>query len=173
MDGFLQFFMNGENVAFIVFAVCIISGAVMMISYTNVVHMVTAIGFTFFSLAGLYVMLSAEFVAFVQILIYTGAITILMIFGIMMTKRDEQEKEQKRPVHDLVLLSGIAGFFFILFFTIQRAVFPSPEEGPWEKTTEAIGTKLFTEYVIPFELLSLLLTAAFIGAIIIAKREED
>src|SRR5690625_4264947 len=172
-DRLLGFFLDGENMAFIIFSICMISGAVLMISYTKFVHMVIAISFTFFSLAGLYVMLSAEFVAFVQVLIYTGAITILMIFGMMMTGSDDDTSEPKRPVYDIVLLVGVLGFFLVVFYAIQLAVFPGAEEGAWEQTTESIGVQIFTEHVIAFELLSLLLTVALIGAILIAKREED
>src|SRR5690625_1938825 len=115
-DRLLGFFLDGENMAFIIFSICMISGAVLMISYTKFVHMVIAISFTFFSLAGLYVLLSAEFVAFVQVLIYTSAITILMVFGMMMTGRDEDESPSNRSRHEFVLLLGILGFFFVLFY---------------------------------------------------------
>lgn len=172
-DRLLGFFLDGENMAFIIFSICMISGAVLMISYTKFVHMVIAISFTFFSLAGLYVLLSAEFVAFVQVLIYTSAITILMVFGMMMTGRDEDESPTNRSRHEFVLLLGILGFFFVLFYAIQRAVFPGTDEAAWEQTTGALGVKIFTEFAIPFELLAVLLTVAFIGAIMIAKREEN
>jgi NADH-quinone oxidoreductase subunit J len=166
--------LTGENVAFILFAILIISGAVLMISHTKVVHMVLSLAAVFLGLAGLYVMLQAEFVAFVQVLIYAGAVTILMVFGIMMTKREQEEAaESGRRGHHVFLLIGVLALFGILFFSIQRAVFPGGRFDPGEDNTLLIGQRLFTEYVIPFELLSVLLTVAFIGAIILAKREDD
>lgn len=169
----LEYLFRGENIAFFILSIFIISGAVLMISFTKVIHMVTSLAFTFIGLAGIYVLLGAEFVAFVQVLIYAGAITILMVFGIMMTNLKTQEEEPIRPLHNGLLLLGIVGFFGVLFFSIQKAVFPVIEAQPVGENTREIGTQLFTEHVIPFELVSVLLTVAFIGAIIVAKREED
>lgn len=166
--------LTGENIAFILFAILIISGAVMMISFTKVVHMVVSLAAVFLGLAGLYVILEAEFVAFVQVLIYAGAVTILMIFGIMMTKHESEESTTSdRPTHHAFLLVGVLAFFGILFFSIQRATFPGGEFDAGADNTALIGEKLFTEHVIPFELVSVLLTVAFIGAIILAKREDE
>ena len=169
-----NFVLTGENIAFIVFAIIIISGAVLMLSFTKVVHMVISLAAVFLGLAGLYVLLQAEFVAFVQVLIYAGAVTILMIFGIMMTRREQEEAtETDRPVHHGFLLIGVVALFALLFFSIQRAAFPGGTFNPGENNTALIGGRLFTEFVIPFELLSVLLTVAFIGAVILAKREDD
>lgn len=172
-DIIANMFGSGENIAFILLSVLIISGAVLMISHTRMVHMVVSLAFVFLGLAGLYVLLEAEFVAFVQVLIYAGAITILMIFGIMMTRHGNEEQEPKRPWHNALLLIGVAAFFGVLFFSIRRANFSGGEFDPGQDNTMAIGELLFTQHVIPFELLSVLLTVAFIGAIILAKREEE
>lgn len=172
-QNFSDFLFSGENIAFLILSIFIISGAVLMISFTKVIHMVTSLAFTFIGLAGVYVLLGAEFIAFVQVLIYAGAITILMIFGIMMTNLKTQEEEPIRPLHNGLLLLGILGFFGILFFSIQKAVFPISEAQLVGDNTKNIGVELFTAHVIPFELVSVLLTVAFIGAIIIAKREEE
>ncbi|MDW2800148.1 NADH-quinone oxidoreductase subunit J, partial [Clostridium boliviensis] len=89
--------LSGEFFAFLIFSLMAIGGAVFMISFTRVVHMALAMAFTFLSLAGMYVLLHAEFVAVVQVLIYTGAVTILMLFGIMLTRhRDEDHAEGRR-----------------------------------------------------------------------------
>ncbi|ULL19490.1 NADH-quinone oxidoreductase subunit J [Paenibacillus sp. H1-7] len=167
------FLSSGENIAFFVFALMAIGGAIFMISFDKVVHMVCALALTFISMAGLYVILDAEFVAFVQILIYAGAITILMIFGIMMTKHQGEEAEPKRPVHNVLLIIGSLALFGVLFYAIQNVTFPSGEFKAAEDNTMEIGKLLFNQHVIPFELMSVLLTVAFIGAIVVAKREED
>lgn len=172
-SNFVDFMSVGENIVFLVMALIVISGAVLMISFTKVVHMVISAAATFIGLAGLYVLLQAEFIAFVQVMIYAGAITILMLFGIMLTKHDDQESEPKRPLHNVLLLVGIIGFFGVLFFSIQKAIFPVASFDPGEDNTHAIGELLFTKYVIPFELVSVMLTVGFIGAIILAKREEE
>jgi NADH-quinone oxidoreductase subunit J len=150
-----------------------IGGAIFMLSFTKVVHMVVALAMTFISLAGLYVVLNAEFIAFVQILIYAGAISILMIFGIMMTKHQDEDEEPKRPAFNTLLFIGTVGLFGVLFYAIQTVTLPAGDfTAPADNTME-IGKLLFNQHVIPFELMSVLLTVAFIGAIVIAKREED
>ncbi|MFS1510881.1 NADH-quinone oxidoreductase subunit J [Chengkuizengella sp. SCS-71B] len=173
LENFIDFILNGKNVLFIIFSMLIIIGAVFLINLQRVVHMVIALATTFISLAGLYVMLDAEFLAFVQVLIYAGAMTILMIFGIMMTKHEKQNEEPKRVLHNVLLLVGSIGFFVILYLAIQDAAFPIQEFTSTEDNTKMIGIELFTWHVIPFELVSVLLTVAFIGAIVVAKREED
>lgn len=168
-----SFLSSGQNVAFFICALLAIGGAIFMLSFTKVVHMLTALALTFISMAGLYVVLEAEFVAVVQILIYAGAISILMIFGIMMTKHQGEEQMPKRPWHNGLLLIGAAALFGVIFFAIQNTELPSGTFQSAEDNTLEIGKLLFSAHVIPFELMSVLLTVAFIGAIIVAKREED
>ena len=165
---------TGEFVAFFVFSVIMICGAVLMISLEKVVHMVISMAAVFIGLAGMFVLLEAEFVAFVQVLIYAGAVSILMIFGIMMTKHQAGEREPARPLHETLAAVGALSLFGILFYAIRTTTFPEPQ--PFqaaEDNTMAIGELLYTGYVIPFELLSVLLTVAFIGAIVLAKKEAD
>jgi NADH-quinone oxidoreductase subunit J len=166
--------ITGELVAFFIFAFLIIGGAVFMLSFTKVVHMVVSAALTFLSLGGLYVLLEAEFIAFVQILIYVGAVSILMIFAIMLTKHTEEEAAEPWTARETTAAAGCAALFGILFFAIQRAhIVPAGEWGTGADNTEALGMLIFTERVLPFELVSLLLTVAFIGAILLARREEE
>ncbi|MFC0216386.1 NADH-quinone oxidoreductase subunit J [Paenibacillus chartarius] len=175
LDNLLTFMSSGENLVFFVFALMAICGAIFMISLTRVVHMVVALSLTFLALGGIYITLDAEFVGWVQVLIYAGAITILMVFGIMMTRHHgEAEEEPNRPWHNGLLLVGALGLFGILFYAIQNAAIkPSGEPIQAKDNTLQIGQLLFNQYVIPFEIMSVLLTVAFIGAIVVAKREED
>lgn len=164
---------TGEFVAFFLLAVCAIVGAVMAINFTKVVHIVVSLAFTFIALAGLYILLEAEFVAFVQVLLYVGAVTILMIFGIMMTKHDGEGKEPARPLLETLAAVGCLCLFGILFYAIRNAEFAAPAAALPDDNTRAIGLELFSRYAVPFELISVLLTVAFIGAVALAKREED
>ncbi|MDF2925834.1 MAG: NADH-quinone oxidoreductase subunit [Paenibacillaceae bacterium] len=174
LDGIKELFSTPANFMFFVFALTAIGGAIFAISFTKVIHIVVSLAVTFLSLAGLYVLLEAEFVAFVQVLIYAGAISILMIFGIMMTNHQAEDTQTKQTLHSWLLGIGIVSLFGILFYAIQNSSFPAPsgfEAG--ENNTEAIGRQLFSAHVIPFELMSVLLTVAFIGAIVLAKKEDD
>ncbi|GAB2721433.1 NADH-quinone oxidoreductase subunit J [Paenibacillus thermoaerophilus] len=173
IDNIANTLTDGPSLVFFAFALLAIGGAIFMISFDRVVHMAVAAAFTFLSLAGLYVLLQAEFLAFVQILIYTGAISILMIFGIMMTRHQDGDQGPRNRLQSVLAFVGAAGLFGILFWVIQRTDFNSQPFEPVEDNTKEIGKLLFTEQVIPFELVSLLLTAAFIGAIVLAKREGD
>lgn len=173
MEQWTAFISNGENIAFLILAICVISGAILMLSFSKVVHMVISAGASFLGLGGLFILLQAEFVAFVQILVYAGSITILMIFGIMMTRQDQQQQQQQPKIHRTIALVGVLGFFGVLFYAIQQAAFPMEEASYVEENVGTIGEQLFTMHVIPFELVSVLLTVALIGAIVIAKREED
>lgn len=168
-----DFFSSGSNLLFFLFALFAIGGAIFMISFTKVVSMVVSVAVTFLSLAGLYILLEAEFVAVSQVLIYAGGISILMIFGIMMTRHQGEEQEDRRPWHYTLLWIGVAGLFGILFYAFQKVTFPQSEFKAPEDNTLEIGKLLFSEHVIPFELMSILLTVAFIGAIVLAKREEE
>lgn len=165
--------LTGEFVAFFVLAVCAIVGAVLALNFTKVVHMAISLAFTFISLAGLYVVLDAEFVAFVQVLLYVGAITILMIFGIMMTKHQGEGQEPTRPLLETLAAIGCLCLLGILIFAIRDADFPAEAGNLPADSTREIGKLLFTQMAIPFELVSVLLTVAFIGAIALAKKEED
>lgn len=174
LNGLKQLFATPANFMFFVFALLAIGGAIFAINFTKVVHIVVSLAVTFLSLAGLYVLLHAEFLAFVQVLIYAGAISILMIFGIMMTKHEGEDTPLKRPLHNWLLGIGVAALFGILFYGIQNSVFPAPAAfDAGANNTEAIGKLIFQAHVIPFELMSVLLTVAFIGAIVLAKKEEE
>lgn len=164
--------ISGEYIAFIGLAIVAIGGGILMLNVTKVVHMVISLVFTFVSIAGLYVLLSAEFVAAVQIMIYSGAITIIMLFGIMLTKHQDEQPTigiGKR----LLVFSGIAAFAFAVYIGIYQLDFGEQENTLHENNTEQIGISLYTHYVIPFELTSVLLLVALIGAIILAKKDEE
>lgn len=173
LHNLFSFVSNGPSVLFLIFALLVVGGAVFMVSLSHVVHMVTALALTFISLAGLYILLDAEFIAFVQIMIYAGAITILTIFGIMMTRHEQEEELPRRPWHNGLLWIGCIGLFLILFYAIQKASFTGHPLKQPKDNTMAIGQMIYHQYVIPFELVSVLLTVALIGAIVLAKREED
>ncbi|MGP4079342.1 NADH-quinone oxidoreductase subunit J [Pseudalkalibacillus sp. R45] len=165
--------MNGELILFFVLALVAIGSGVLMLNLTKVVHMVIALVFTFLSIAGLYVMLSAEFVAFVQILIYSGAITIIMLFGIMLTRHDDKTETKIGTPRMILVLTGIVAFFVVMFFQINDLSFGEQAADLHVDNTEKIGVALYSKYVIPFELTSVLLLVALVGAIILAKRDDE
>jgi NADH-quinone oxidoreductase subunit J len=167
--------MSGSFVAFFILSLLTIGGAVFMISFTRVVHMVISLGITFLSIAGLFVLLEAEFVAVSQVLVYSGAISILMLFGIMLTKHDASDEGSGRSWKNISSLIFVVVLFLLMFLGIQNTVWPSPSATAETNASNVkqIGLEVFTHFVIPFELVSVLLLVALVGAIIMAKKEGN
>ncbi|MDM5309024.1 NADH-quinone oxidoreductase subunit J [Peribacillus frigoritolerans] len=165
--------LSGELIAFTGLALVAIVGGVLLITLTKVVHMVIALVFTFLGIAGIYMLLSAEFVAIVQILIYSGAITIVMLFGIMLTKHQENDAPAKGGWGNFSLLAAIAGFAVAVYLGIYNLDIPVQPTALHEENTKQIGIELFSKYVIPFEVMSVLLLVALVGAIVLAKKDDE
>ncbi len=165
--------MTGEFLAFIVLAISAIGGGILMLNLQKVIHMVIALVFTFISIAGLYVMLHAEFVAAVQVLIYSGAITILMLFGIMLTKHNDTNEPKISRGRTFLVLFGILAFGVAVYLGIYDLDFGGQATDLHVNNTEKIGMELYAKYVIPFELTSVVLLVALVGAIILAKKDNE
>ncbi|WP_338471026.1 NADH-quinone oxidoreductase subunit J [Niallia sp. XMNu-256] len=165
--------ISGEFLAFIVLAVIALAGGVLLLHLTKVVHMVLALVATFVSIAGIYVLLSAEFLAVVQILIYSGAITIIMLFGIMLTRQNDTVVNTGGRFRKTLLLLGVIGFGVVVYLGIYNLEFPQVAGTLHENNTEQIGIALYSKYIIPFELTSVVLLVALIGAIILAKQDDE
>jgi NADH-quinone oxidoreductase subunit J len=163
---------SGEFLAFMGLALVAIIGGVLLLNLTKVVHMVVALIFTFVAIAGIYVLLSAEFVASVQILIYSGAITIIMLFGIMLTKHDDESEPKTGKWRKILVFLGVVGFAFAVYIGIYNFNIEQETTALHENNTMQIGKALYSKYIIPFELTSVLLLAALVGSIILAKNEK-
>lgn len=137
----------------------------------NIVRSAVALIFSFCGMAAFYVLLDAEFLAAVQVLIYVGGITILLLFAIMLTSRISAKST--RVINDQVLLSAIAavGLLIGLIYAGTRGigVLVGPPSLP--ETSSFLGRALLTTYALPFEAVSILLLAAMVGAIILARKE--
>lgn len=165
--------MTGELIAFMGLALVAIIGGVLLLNLKNVVQSVLALVLTFISIAGIYILLSAEFVAGVQVLIYSGAITIIMMFGIMLTKHDHVEEPKQGRFRKFLLFLGIVGFAAAFYFGIYNLEFPESNIALHDRNTEQIGEALYSRFVIPFEVTSVVLLVALIGAIVLAKKDDE
>lgn len=164
---------SGEFLAFMSLALVAVIGGVLLLNLTKVVHMVVALVFTFVSIAGIYVLLSAEFLAAVQILIYSGAITIIMLFGIMLTRHNDTSEPKTGRWRKLLLFVGVLGFAFAVYIGIYNLDLPSAPNDLHVNNTEQIGIELYSKFIIPFEVTSVLLLVALIGAIVLAKKDDE
>jgi NADH-quinone oxidoreductase subunit J len=166
--------ISGAWILFVVLAGGTIAGGVMLLLLRKVVHMMMSLVLTFVSLAGIYVLLSAEFMAVVQILLYSGAVTIMLLFGLMLSKDKEEEPVFTRTSlrYVLVTLSTI-GFGVMVYAGILQLPVMAGELTLPPDAVATIGKELFTKYFIPFELTSVVLLASLVGAVILAKKEGN
>jgi NADH-quinone oxidoreductase subunit J len=166
--------VTAQEYAFAVLAAVGGVSAIAVVTARNVVHAALYLVVTLLSVGALYILLGAEFVGWVQILIYVGAIVILFLFGLMLTKapigRDTLDNQQRW----IGVVVG-AGVFVGLVFLIQQA-WPvqdaSNTYGGFSGDTGVIGDAIFRSYVLPFEAISFLLLAALIGAIVLARKDD-
>ena len=162
-----------QLICFVVLSATLVLGSLGVVLLPNIVYSAFLLGGVFLSVAGLYLMLNASFVAAAQVLVYVGAVNVLILFAIMLVNK----KENLEAIPGLALrrlLSGAvcAGLFALLIrvaFTTPWAL-PGPEP-VGEDATIRIGEHLFSDYLLPFELASVLLLIAMIGAIVLARRD--
>jgi NADH-quinone oxidoreductase subunit J len=160
-----------EVVVFWVLAVPLIASAVGVILARNPVNAAMSLAAAFFCLAGIYVLLIAHLVAFLQILVYTGAIMVVFLFVIMLLSLHEEDLKQARlKAMQWAGVAGAVGLVAVMTRTLQSAgVMGFKTVGEDFGTVKAVGRLLFTQYLLPFEVTSLLLLVAIVGAVVVAK----
>ncbi len=164
MEGF------GVTVAFwILSALTLISAGGVMVS-RNLLHAVLFLITTFAAVAGFFVLLSADFIAMAQIIIYVGAIAVLVLFAILLTPATSRDNGETRMALPGALLSVTLAAVFI--FVIVDADWPKATSSP-TMAAEEIGLALLSRWVLPFEIASVLLTAALVGAIMLVRSPEE
>lgn len=178
-----------ETILFWVFAALGLAGAIGLIFNRNPIYSALSLILNFFSIAGLYLSLSAEFLAAIQILVYAGAIMVLFLFVIMLLNLQDEHGvtkfDARRGVAFLIGLGFIAEMLVVLRkfspFSSQEQESLAAQNLNWEELNlitgeftmgqvEPIGRELMTNYLFPFEMISVILLAALIGAIVVAKK---
>lgn len=162
--------MTAQLAIFYLLAAFTLWAAAVVVLGKNIVRAAVALIFSFCGVAGIYVLLEADFLAAVQVLIYVGGITILLLFAIMLTSRIAGGV---RVVNDQAVLSGIAGAGLLvgLAYAVLKGVPAASSAPPLPQTTPFLGKALLTTYALPFEAVSILLLAALVGAIILARKD--
>lgn len=160
-----------EPIGFGVIAASLILSALRVVTSRNLVHSVLWLGLTLFATAILYVWLSAPFLAGVQVLLYTGGVVTLMIFGVMLTRRTDPRNAVNEAGRRGWGAAAAVGLFGLLAAAIYRTE-GLPVETAEPPEVADIGRAFLTEHVAAFEVLSLLLLAAMVGAIVIARRRD-
>ncbi len=162
----------GITVAFWVLAVVSVAAALAVVFLRNLFRAALFLVLCFFTIAGVYVILSADFLAVAQVLIYVGAIAVLIIFAIMLT-RDTQHGNPSGRLQLPALLMGLL-FLLVMVFVVVNTNWQIVAGIPNEPTTSAIAQALFSMeegFVLPFEIAAALLLAAIIGAIVLVREK--
>ena len=161
-----------QLISFLALSAVIVLGALGVVLLSNIVYSAFLLGGVFLAVAGLYLLLNASFVAAAQVLVYVGAVNVLILFAIILVNK----KEDLAPIPGLLMRRLLSGGVCVgLFALLTRVVVTTPwAKGPMpigEEATVRIGEHLFTDYLLPFELASVLLLMAMIGAIVLARRD--
>lgn len=154
------------------FVVAVTLGSAAMVAFSrNIIHSAFSLLGTFAGVAGIYVFLGADFVAAVQVLIYVGGILVLILFAVMLTHRITDVQITNRSVGRIPALVVVGIFAFLLVQTIRETPWQKAKEIVYAPTTAKIGDLFLENYLLPFELASLVLLAALIGAVFLSRKE--
>ena len=161
-----------QNVAFGIIAAMMVFSAVKVVTSANVVHAAVYLVLVLAGAAAQFILLGAEFIAITQVLVYIGAIVVLFLFGIMLTKAPMQGTEKvSRDNWAVGLITSLVLFGVLSYALLDgfgRDKLPA-DLAPTD--TRAVSDSIFGTYLVPFEVISLLLLAALVGAIVIARRD--
>ncbi len=168
--------MTASQIIFYLLSACMLLGAVLAVTTRKIFRAAIWLLFSLVCIAGLYFWMEVAFIAAVQIIVYVGGIVVLIIFSIFLTR--QSGKEMARPIRSRALLAGLAvsaGFVFACVLLYKNA-FPENNNVPLHADVAEIGTQLLSitshGYVLPFEVVSILLLAAMVGCIVIAMKED-
>jgi NADH-quinone oxidoreductase subunit J len=166
--------MTGPLLIFFVLAALAVIGAISLIIQREPIHSALSLIVVMVALAGLYLLMGAEFVAAVQIIVYGGAIMVLFVFVIMLLNAGEEERtnfSRLARFAGIPLAVAITGFIAAAIARSSGSL-PSPEPSGALTSTRTLSTLLFSDFVYPFELTSFLILVAILGAIVLAQREN-
>ncbi|AWS40178.1 MULTISPECIES: NADH-quinone oxidoreductase subunit J [Streptosporangium] len=163
---------TGQEIIFLLLGVVAVGSALLVVTTKQVVHAALWLVVCFGALAGCYLILTAEFVAWVQVLIYVGAIVVLLLFGIMLTRapigRTADLDSRNRPAAAIVAIATAAVLVTVVIDGFRAAYAPLEAGGG---SAKELGSSIFRNWVLPFEVLSILLLAALIGAIVLSRTD--
>jgi len=172
-----------ETAVFIVSALIVLAGGLGVVSSRNPVHAALSLIATLFGIAVLFLNLGAELLAVVQVIVYTGAIVVLILFVMMLLGVDREEDLETEPLVGQRLLAGLIGLLFLgailaIIIIGQESIVTGARSvtgalSPTVSNVTQIGTELFTTYVFPLEITAGLLTIAVVGAVVLSRRPRD
>jgi NADH-quinone oxidoreductase subunit J len=162
-----------ERIAFYVLALLLVASALVVITNRNPVTSAVALAFNLVAIAGLYMVLDAQFIGLLQVIVYAGAIMVLILFVIMLLNLREEARAHPAGTFQRILAPLTSLLFAVVMGRALWISGPSsfPEKAEGFGTAASLGKELFTRFYYPFEAISLLLVVAMIGAVLLAKRK--
>lgn len=174
----LSWFTEGQRLVFMLLSIVTLMAAYQVVTARLITHAALFMALSFTSVAGIFLMMQSEFIAAIQVLVYAGAITTMVLFAIMLSEIKDIKVGDKATQVRLWLGSGpvalLAGGIFGAFMTYVYVVAGLPSAAPTAGPigAETVGREMFTYFVVPFELAAVLLLVAVIGAIILTQKQE-
>jgi NADH-quinone oxidoreductase subunit J len=162
--------MTAEIAIFFLFATIAVVFALLVVLHRNPVVGALSLVASFFALAVMYVLLEAPFLAALQVIVYAGAIMVLFLFVIMLLNLQHVAEPPTRPIQQFLGYTSCAAFgISLVYFIVKYAIVGQPAAG-FRATARDIGMRMFEAYVFPFEMVSILLLAAIVGALTLSGR---
>jgi NADH-quinone oxidoreductase subunit J len=165
--------MNLFDIIFFVFALMTIASACVVVFSRNILYSAFSLLFTFLGVAGLYVLLNADFIAVAQILVYVGGILVLILFGVMLTNKVVKvdiKTGSMQTIPAAIIAGVLAATLCAVLWLSEWRIVPTPDI---KSTSAEIGQAFLTSYLLPFEIASVVLLVALVGAVMIARREKN
>jgi NAD(P)H-quinone oxidoreductase subunit 6 len=160
------------TIMFYAVSALILASAAAVALSRNIIYSAFGLLFAFMGVGMIYAMLSADFLAVVQLLLYVGGILVLILFAVMMTNEIDAARRSNRSASTVLAALTAAGVFCILAVAAVCAPWKAPvAEPPFAPTTATIGNSLLSAYLLPFEVVSVLLVVGLIGAVVVARKE--
>lgn len=167
--------MNAQLIIFYALSLITVGSASLVAFSRNIITSAFALLGVFAGVAGIFILLSADFVAIVQLVIYIGGILVLILFAVMLTTKVEsatgQRKLLNRAMAPVAAFIGVATLGILIFRELRRGQWADLQPESFQPMTSIIGERLLREYLLPFEIASILLVLVLIGAIVLARRE--
>jgi NADH-quinone oxidoreductase subunit J len=163
--------MDLSTAVFYLVAILTVGSAFMVAFSRNIIYSAFSLLGTFAGVAGIYVFLGADFVAGVQLLIYVGGILVLILFAVMLTHRITDVEITNRAAGRIPALIITGLFIYLLIQTVRETPWVKVKEVVYQPTTAKIGDLFLDSYLLPFELASLVLLGALIGAVVLSRKE--
>src|SRR5512133_765734 len=165
-----------DVILFLIFAMIAVVGVIYVIVQTHPISSAVSLIGVMGSLAILYLLLGAEFIAAAQVIVYAGAIMVLFVFVIMLLNAGAESKKGRSFMAQLLGVPLLVSFLGLLAWYVQR-IYPQTDGVRFGSfrggTAQAVGRALFTTYLLPFEITSILILIAIIGAVVLARKEMD